>query len=55
MLRIKTVKVTNNKNVLVQIPKLVVESLNLQKDDILEFYFDDKEVVIRKKGFVKDE
>lgn len=54
----KTVKVTNLRNVLVQIPKAVVSDWNLKEGDVLELIYTDGQVtvkpdVLRGKPFVK--
>jgi bifunctional DNA-binding transcriptional regulator/antitoxin component of YhaV-PrlF toxin-antitoxin module len=49
-IKLKTVKVTNPKNVLVQVPKLAVELLQLDKGDELEVVISDdaKSIIVRK-------
>lgn len=44
---IKTIKVTNPKNVIVQIPGFASATWGLTKDSQLEVHFDNEQIVIR--------
>lgn len=52
MTRIKTVKVTNPKNVLVQLPRYIVDKWGLKQGDGLEVFTDEKEetITIKPRG-----
>ena len=55
-MHIKTVKVTNSKNVVVQVPGFVVEKWGLKEGDSIDVLLDDREgavVLAPKKGYVK--
>ena len=52
MIYIKTVKVTNPKNVLVQLPRYIVDKWGLKQGDGLEVLTDEKEetITIKPRG-----
>lgn len=55
-MHVKTVKVTNSKNVIVQVPGFIVEKWGLKEGDSIDVILDDKEgavVLAPKKGYVK--
>jgi len=55
MIYIKTVKVTNPKNVIVQLPRYIVDKWGLKQGDGLEVLTDEKEETITikpKRGYV---
>jgi hypothetical protein len=54
-MHIKTVKITNPNNVLVQVPGFVIENWNLKFDDGLEVHIseDEKSIIIKpRKGYI---
>lgn len=56
MLRIKTVKIKNSKNVLVQMPKFILSNWEVKEGDGLEVLLDEetREIVIRPtEGYTK--
>ena len=52
MTHIKTIKVTNPKNVLVQLPRYIVDKWGLKQGDGLEVHTDEKEetITIKPRG-----
>ena len=52
MIHIKTVKVTNPKNVLVQLPRYIVDKWGLKQGDSMEVFTDEKEetITIKPRG-----
>lgn len=48
---LKTIKITNNNNVLVQIPKAVIDLWNINNGDSLEMFLNDnKEIILKPRG-----